>query len=279
MTYVFQFGIVWDHWPRLLEGAWMTLRLSAAALAAGLALSVILAFGRRDGPRWLRLLVGAYVEVIRNTPFLVQLFLLYFSLPALGLRMDAWEAALLGMALNFAGYGCEIVRSGMEAVPSGQVEAARALGLTPLRVFRHVVAPQAIAIAWPAVATAFTLYAAAFLGEIWRGAIEAVPREQWEAGIALALPRRIILLRIVLPQALRIAIPPTVGFLVSLVKGTSVAAIIGFVELTRAGQLMVNVTFQPMVVYPVVALLYFAVCWPLSLLALRLERRLERGRA
>ncbi len=132
---------------------------------------------------------------------------------------------------------------------------------------------------WPAVATAFTLYAAAFLGEIWRGAIEAVPRTQWEAGTALALPRRMILLRVVLPQAFRIAIPPTVGFLVSLVKGTSVAAIIGFVELTRAGQLMVNVTFQPMIVYPVVAVLYFAVCWPLSLLALRLERRLERGRA
>jgi polar amino acid transport system permease protein len=132
---------------------------------------------------------------------------------------------------------------------------------------------------WPAVALAFTLYAAAFLGEIWRGAIEAVPAAQWEAATALALPRRVILLRVVLPQALRIAIPPTVGFLVQLVKGTSVAAIIGFVELTRAGQLMVNVTFQPMLVYPVVAALYFAVCWPMSLLALRLERRLDAGRA
>ena len=131
---------------------------------------------------------------------------------------------------------------------------------------------------WPAVALAFTLYAAAFLGEIWRGAIEAVPAAQWEAATALALPRRVILRRVVLPQAWRIAIPPTVGFLVQLVKGTSVAAIIGFVELTRAGQLMVNVTFQPMLVYPVVAALYFAVCWPLSLLALRLERRLDTGR-
>ncbi|MGG5818631.1 amino acid ABC transporter permease [Falsiroseomonas sp. HW251] len=153
MSYVFQFGIVWDHWPKLLEGAWLTLRLSAASLLLGLALSVALAFGRRDGPRWVRALVGAYVEVIRNTPFLVQLFILYFTLPALGLRMDAWQAALIGMALNFAGYGCEIVRSGMEAVPRGQLEAARALGLTPLRIFRHVVAPQAIAIAWPALAS------------------------------------------------------------------------------------------------------------------------------
>jgi len=131
---------------------------------------------------------------------------------------------------------------------------------------------------WPAVAMAFTLYAAAFLGEIWRGAIQAVPRAQWEAASALALPRHVTLLRVVLPQALRIAIPPTVGFLVQLVKGTSVAAMIGFIELTRAGQLMVNVTFQPMIIYPVVAALYFAVCWPLSLLALQLERWMDAGR-
>lgn len=153
MNYVFQFGIVWDHWPRLLQGAWLTLRLSLGALAIGFALSVLLAFARRDGPRWLRAVVGAYVEAIRNTPFLVQLFILYFSLPGLGLRLDAAEAALLGMALNFAGYGCEIVRSGMEAVPRGQVEAARALGLSPARCFRLVVAPQALAIAWPALAS------------------------------------------------------------------------------------------------------------------------------
>ncbi len=131
---------------------------------------------------------------------------------------------------------------------------------------------------WPAVALAFTLYAAAFLGDAWRGTIEAIPRAQWEAGAALALPRRHVLQLVVLPQAVRIAIPVTVGFLVQLIKGTSVAAIVGFVELTRAGQLMVNVTFQPMIVYPVVAVLYFLMCWPLSLAAGRLERRLATGR-
>lgn len=129
---------------------------------------------------------------------------------------------------------------------------------------------------WPAVALAFTLYAAAFLGEIWRGTIEAIPQTQWEAARALALPRWRILRHVILPQAARIAIPPTVGFLVQLIKNTSVAAIVGFVELTRAGQLMVNVTFQPMVVYPVVAALYFAVCWPISFAAGRLEARLDR---
>ena len=129
--------------------------------------------------------------------------------------------------------------------------------------------------AWPAVALAFTLYAGAFLGEIWRGSIQAIPRTQWEASACLSLGYFQQLRFVILPQAMRISIPPTVGFLVQLVKGTSIAAIIGFVELTRAGQLIVNVTFQPMIIYPVVAALYFAVCWPLSLLSRFLERRID----
>ncbi|HYZ62574.1 MAG TPA: amino acid ABC transporter permease [Acetobacteraceae bacterium] len=131
---------------------------------------------------------------------------------------------------------------------------------------------------WPAVALAFTLYAAAFLGEIWRGTIEAIPRTQWEAATALGLKRRHALRKVILPQAARIAIPPTVGFLVQLIKNTSVAAIVGFVELTRAGQLMVNVTFQPMLVYPLVAALYFALCYPISFAAGRLELRMDLRR-
>ncbi len=131
---------------------------------------------------------------------------------------------------------------------------------------------------WPAVTLAFTCYAAAFLGEIWRGCIQSIPSGQWDAARSLGLGWGVTMAKIVLPQALRISIPATVGFLVQLVKGTSIAAIIGFVELTRAGQLIVNVTFQPMTVYPIIALLYFAICWPLSLLSRRLERRLDTGR-
>lgn len=131
--------------------------------------------------------------------------------------------------------------------------------------------------AWPAVALAFTLYSGAFLGEIWRGSIEAIPRTQWEASACLSLSYLQQLRFVILPQAMRISIPPTVGFLVQLVKGTSIAAIVGFVELTRAGQLMVNVTFQPMIIYPLVAAIYFAMCWPLSLLSRSLERRIDAG--
>src|SRR3954471_3969693 len=128
---------------------------------------------------------------------------------------------------------------------------------------------------WPAVAIAFTAYAAAFLGDIWRGCIEAIPKEQWEAATALSLRRFRTLRLVILPQAMRIAIPPSVGFLVQLIKGTSVASIIGFVELTRAGQLMTNVTFQPMTIYPLVAGFYFALCWPLSILSQALEKRMD----
>ena len=132
--------------------------------------------------------------------------------------------------------------------------------------------------AWSAVALAFTCYAAAFLGDIWRGSIQAIPRQQWEAAECLTLTYPAQLFYVILPQAVRIAIPSTVGFLVQLIKGTSIASIIGFVELTRAGQLMTNVTFQPMVVYPVVAALYFAICFPLSALSQILEKRLDAAR-
>jgi len=126
----------------------------------------------------------------------------------------------------------------------------------------------------PAAAAALTLNASAFLGEIWRGSIESIPRGQWEAASALGIRRVLQLRLIILPQAVRVAIPPTVGFLVQLVKATSLAAIIGFTELTRAGQVLVSSTFRPFLVFSIVAALYFVLCWPLSLLSGRLERRL-----
>jgi len=118
MKYVFQFGIVWDHLPQLINGAWLTLRLSFGAFALGFALALLLAFLRTSGPKPARVAVAAYVEVIRNTPFLVQLFIIYFSLPAIGIRMEAVTAALIGMSINFSGYATEIVRSASDAAES-----------------------------------------------------------------------------------------------------------------------------------------------------------------
>ncbi len=132
---------------------------------------------------------------------------------------------------------------------------------------------------WIAAAIALTLNASAFLGEIWRGCIEAVPQGQWEASAALGLRYPALMRYIILPQALRIAVPPTVGFLVQLIKGTSLAAIIGFTELTRAGQIINNATFRPFLVFGTVAAIYFVLCWPLSLAASRLERRFATAQA
>ncbi len=128
-----------------------------------------------------------------------------------------------------------------------------------------------------AAAVALTLHASAFLGEIWRGAIEAVPQGQSEAATALALSYPDRMRHVILPQAMRVATAPTVGFLVQLIKGTSLASIIGFTELTRAGQIVNNATFQPFLVFGTVATLYFILCWPLSLLARRMEARMRRA--
>ena len=130
--------------------------------------------------------------------------------------------------------------------------------------------------AWSAAAAALSLHTAAFLGEIWRGAIQAVPDTQWQAARALSLSWLQTLRLVVLPQGLRIAIAPTVGFLVQLIKGTSVTALIVFTEVTRAGQLVSNVTLQPFAVYAVVSALYICLCWPLSFASQRLEHRLVR---
>jgi polar amino acid transport system permease protein len=128
---------------------------------------------------------------------------------------------------------------------------------------------------WIAATAAFSLYAGAFLGEIWRGALQAIPRTQWEAGASLGLGFTEQLRYVIIPQAIRIAIPPTVGFLVQLIKNTSLAATIGFVELTREGQLTTASTFQPFTVYVTVAFFYFLMCFPLTQWSRVLERKLH----
>jgi len=129
--------------------------------------------------------------------------------------------------------------------------------------------------AWLAAAAALTLFTSAFLAEIWRGCVESVSRGQWEASECLAMTRLETLRYVVLPQALRISVPPTVGFSVQVVKGTAVTSIIGFTELTKTGSMLANATFEPFMVYGLVALGYFALCYPLSLAAYYLERRLN----
>ncbi len=132
--------------------------------------------------------------------------------------------------------------------------------------------------AWLAAGLALTLYTSAFLAEIWRGCVNAVPRGQWEAAASLAMTFGETMRHVIGPQALRVAVPPTVGFLVQVIKGTALASVIGFIELTKAGTMITNATFKPFTVYACVALMYFALCWPISAWSRRLERKLRRDR-
>ncbi|MDM0074366.1 amino acid ABC transporter permease [Variovorax sp. J2P1-59] len=132
--------------------------------------------------------------------------------------------------------------------------------------------------AWTAASVALTLYTSAFLTEIWRGCVASIPKGQWEASGSLALSFGEQMRHVILPQALRIAVAPTVGFLVQVIKGTALASVIGFVELTKAGSMISNATFKPFVVFSCVALLYFVLCFPVSLYAKNLERKIHGAR-
>ncbi|GJD53763.1 L-cystine transport system permease protein YecS [Methylobacterium crusticola] len=209
-----------NHLLFLGQGALWTVGLSLIALLGGGLVGFLVALCRISPSRAVRVLSGAYVQLIQGTPLLVIMFLTYFGLPPLGITVSPLAAA--GASL--------------------------------------------------------TIYVGAYLGEIWRGSIESVPRPQWEAAEGLALSRTQRMAKVILPQAFRIATPPTVGFMVQIVKNTSLASVVGFVELARAGQIINNSLFEPFLIYAIVAIVYFALCFPLSRLSQRLERRGARGR-
>jgi polar amino acid transport system permease protein len=199
----------------IVEAAKWTIALSLIAFIGGAIGGLLVALARTSDSPVLRTLSAGFVQIFQGTPLLLQLFLIFFGAPVLGIDINPWLAA----------------------------------------------------------GTALILNTSAFLGEIWRGCIQAIPRGQWEAAEALGLHYFSRMRDVVLPQAFKIALPPTVGYMVQVIKGTSLAAIIGFAEVTRAGQIINNATFQPLVVFSVVAAIYFVLCWPLSLLAARMERR------
>jgi polar amino acid transport system permease protein len=157
MHYAFHFDVVWAHWRDLAEGAWLTIELSSLAMVLGLAVATVCVYAKAAGPSPLRWAIAGYIELIRNTPFLVQIFIVYFSLPAVGISVGANEAALAAMVVNFGAYGTEILRAGIESIPRGQIDAARALGLTRLQTFRHVVLFPALKTVYPALASQFIL--------------------------------------------------------------------------------------------------------------------------
>ncbi|HEV7577725.1 MAG TPA: amino acid ABC transporter permease [Caldimonas sp.] len=145
------FSVVLAEWPLLAKGVAVTLGLTAVAAAAGMVIGVACAWSRVHGAAWLQALVGAYVELIRNTPFIVQLFFVFFGLPGIGVRLSPETASVLAMVVNLGAYAAEIVRAGVATTPRGQIEAARSLALSEAQVFLRVVLPPALGRVWPAL--------------------------------------------------------------------------------------------------------------------------------
>ena len=200
----------------LLAARW-TILLSLIAFTGGGIVAGILILLRMMNNKFLTILINIYVEVFQGTPLLMQLFLAFFGLSLLGIDINAWTAASL----------------------------------------------------------ALTLFTSAFLCEIWRGCLDAVPKGQWEACKTMGLNYYQSMIYVIVPQSIRLAISPTVGFSVQVVKGTALASIIGFVELTKAGTMLNNATFEPFKVFTMVAIFYFLICFPLTKYSKYLERKLN----
>lgn len=200
----------------LLAGRW-TLALSLVAFFGGTLTTIPLLLMRMSRFRSLQLLVRGYCGLFQGTPLLMQLFLAFFGVALFGIDVSPWAAASI----------------------------------------------------------ALTLYTSAFLLDIWHGSILALPKGQWEASRCVGLSFTQTMLHVILPQALRIALAPTVGFAVQVIKGTALASIIGFVEITKAGSMLTNVTFEPFKVFGLVALGYFIVCNPLSRYSQYLEKKFD----
>lgn len=145
------FLAVLSQWPALLRGAAFTLALSAVAAVLGVGVGVLCGWARVYGPKWLAAIVAVYVELIRNTPFIVQLFFIYFGLPSLGVKLTPEIASIIAMVVNLGAYAAEIARAGIENTPRGQIEAARSLALSEAQVFTRVVLPPALGRVWPAM--------------------------------------------------------------------------------------------------------------------------------
>jgi polar amino acid transport system permease protein len=210
-----------DILPYLLRGAVTTVQLTVVSMALALVAGLVLALMRLSRSRPFRLLSGAYIEIIRGTPLLVQLFIIYYGLPQYGIRLEAFAAGVIGLSMNYSAY----------------------------------------------------------LAEVYRAGILAIDKGQWEAGGSIGLSRAALLQYIIVPQAARIVLPPVGNYFISMLKDSALVSTISIIELMRAAQLRVAITFRAMDIYLVVALIYFLMSYPCSVLIRYLERWTSRGHA
>lgn len=206
-------------WPQLLPAVWNTVLLTILSFGLAVVLGICLALGKLSRFVVLRGLCTAYIEVVRGIPALAILFLIYFGLVPLGLVLDAFVAAVVGLGMSAGGYLAEVFRTGIQAVHKGQREAALAVGMTPLTSFRYIV----------------------------------------------------------LPQAVRIVLPPLLNMLIILLKDTSISSLISTPELMLRAKDLAMMSFLPMHLFLLAGLIYFILAWPMSLATRRLEVRLRRG--
>lgn len=202
-------------WPLFRSGLIATLELSIGSIAIGLAVGALMCVLQESNSRSIRLFATSYIEIMRGTPALIQLFLIYFGLASAGITMSTFQAAVLGLGLNMAAYVAEALRAGLVSVDKGQKEAAEALGMTPLMVLRYIVFPQAV----------------------------------------------------------RVALPPLGNLSISLIKNTSIAALISAPDLVLQARNLSSEFFMPLPIFLFVGVMYFCVCFPLALMVRSLERR------
>lgn len=157
MNYTFNFAVLLPYWEQFAQGCWLTLRLSAIAVAIGLTIGLLAVLGKRAAVTPVRWLAEGYIEVIRNTPFLVQVLFIFFGLPSLGISLTPNTAAVAALSLNLGAFSAEIIRTGIESVPRGQAEAGAALGLSPLQTFRHIIFKPALRTVYPSLAGQFVM--------------------------------------------------------------------------------------------------------------------------
>ena len=215
----FDMALARESWPALLEGLKITVELTFIVIAISLVLGIFVALGRLSKHRLLRIVVGFYVDFMRATPLLLQLIYIYFVLPTLGIRLDPFVAGVLGLSLNYSAYLSEVYRSGIQAIPRGQLDAAAALGMSPSLTMR----------------------------------------------------------RIILPQAIRIVIPTLGNYFVALFKDTSLVSFLTLQELLFSGQIIISRTYDYFTIYTMVLLLYFLVGYPALVLVRYLEKRTKSG--
>ena len=212
----FYFNELVNSLPFFLKGLWMTVAVSGLSLIAGTIIGFICGILRASGNKYIKFIIGAWVDLIRGTPFLVQIFIIFFILPSIGIELEAFPAAVIALSNLAASFICEIVAGGILAVPSGRREAATASGLSGYQQLRYII----------------------------------------------------------LPQAMRTILPPLVGQYVLLVKDSSVVSAIGVVDLTRVGWLTVQRVPEGLMVFGLVGILYFIICYPLINLSSFLEKRM-----